>query len=668
MPETKTILSRNTKLAFTAVTVMLPFLAVLLLEGVLRVTGYGPDLSLCTKTTVRGIDYYAANGAVKGRYFSGRFFGGKGFSENVTPEYFVMPKPPGTYRIFCLGGSTTAGYPYGVLGSFSRFLQDRLQKTFPRKSIEVINFGITATNSFTVLDMTRDAIAYEPDLIIVYDGHNEFYGALGLASRESAGQARWLGLAYMRLTRLKTFLLLNDAIDIVRNLFSPAAPEDVSGTAMERLAKGKLVPYGSRLYQSGLEWYKVNMAETKRICEDHNVPIVFSSQVSNLRDLPPFVSEFSEGTTADMRALFTREYAAGAKAMEANDLSGAIAHLRTAVHADSLRADAHYSLARALDAKGDDTAAHAEYTAARDLDQLRFRQSSDFNDAVRALRGKNVFVGDCEKYFENGSPRGLIGNNFILEHLHPTLYGYFMLAKEYAQLLRDNNLIASPERWTKADSLSDDDLWNTRTVSPLDEQIGARRIAILTSSWPFRPQQAPAIPPGFDEPVAKIAAEVVSRSITWEKGAVLAAEFYQSHDSIGQAAACYRELIVHTPFNTSPYLRLAEMLIDRGNSKEGAAVLERSLVVEPSHKAYQLLGRLAYENKNYAESVRWLELSKEHAASIQERTDASMGLALCYFALGRPVEAESEAEYILTFNSGSESTHRFLDYIHSLNK
>jgi hypothetical protein len=666
MPKPKKILPAKTKAAFIAVTVMLPFLALLLLESGLRIAHYGPDISLCTKTTFHGIDYYSLNSAVRGRYFSSRFFGGKSFSDNATPEYFAMPKPPGTLRIFCLGGSTTAGYPYGVLGSFSRFLQDRLQKLFPKRSVEVINFGITATNSFTVLDMTREVMEYKPDFIIVYDGHNEFYGALGIASRESAGQARWLGLAYMSLTKWKSFLLLNDAIDLVKNIFTTPAAEDVAGTAMERLAKGKHVPYNSSLYTTGLEWYKENMQDAIRICEEKNVPIVFSTQVSNLKDRAPFVSEFSEGTSESARSLFASEYAAGKNAIGVNDVNGALGHLHAAVAADSLRADAHYELARCYDMKGDDSSALAEYAAARDLDQLRFRQSTDFNNAVLALRGKDVFVCDCEKFFSEESPRGLIGGNFILEHLHPTLYGYFLLAKAYARTLRENALITSADEWKKIDTLSDADLWNHRAATPIDEKTGLRRIEVLTSNWPFTTQPVPL--PAPTDPVEKLAADVVSHKINWEKATVMAAEYYQTLDSIDLAASCYRELMVHTPFNVSPYLRLSQMLVDHGREDEGTAVLTRSLTIEPSQLAYQLLGRVAYGKKKYDEALQWLAQSKDHASSIQERTDASMGLALTYFAMGRTAEAIAEAEYILTFNSGSESTHRFLDYVHSLSK
>lgn len=660
-------LTSSKRRAFIAVTLLLPVVGLLLLEAGLRIAGYGPDLSLCTKTTVRGVDYYAMNGGVRSRYFSGRFFGGKSVAENTAPEFFRMPKPADTYRIFCLGGSTTFGYPYGVLGSFSRFLQDRLQAVFPEKKIEVVNFGITATNSFTVLDMARDAVAYSPDLIIVYDGHNEFYGALGIASRESAGRMRALGLAYMRLTHLKTFLLVSDAVDAVRSLFASASADDLSGTAMERLAKGKTIPYGSPLYAGALDWYRENMDETARICGEAGVPVIFSTQVSNLRDLPPFVSEFSEQAVEQQRETFRRAFAEGMDAMKKNDLPRALASFTAASSADSLRADARYYMAKCLEQTGDTLGALRAYMKARDLDQLRFRQSDDFNNAVRALQGKNVFVCDAEEYLRQESAHGLIGNNLILEHLHPNLHGYFLLAKAYARTMKEHGLGATADIWARRDTVADASLWNRKIISPLDEAIGMRRIAILTSSWPFQPEGPAAAEnlslPAPTDPIGRIARDVVERAVTWERGMVMAADYFESQKMSPEAEACYRSLLVHTPFNASPYIRLAQLLAEHGREDEAVRILHQSTEVEPTHHAYQLLGRIAYTRGRFGEAIGALELAKQHAASIAERTDASLGLALTYFRMGRVQEAEAESHYILTFNPGSVQAKEMLRHL-----
>ena len=119
---------------FAAVTLLLPFALVAVLEVALRVAGYGPDLSLFTPVTVGGRTYLVMNPGVGKRYFPGT-----DFSPATSLDAFPREKAPGTFRIFCLGGSTTVGYPYWFNGSFSSFLRDRLRAIFPDKGIEVIN-------------------------------------------------------------------------------------------------------------------------------------------------------------------------------------------------------------------------------------------------------------------------------------------------------------------------------------------------------------------------------------------------------------------------------------------------------------------------------------------------------------------------------------------------
>ena len=115
------------------ITIAVPILLFACLELSLRLFNYGPDLSLFIGEAIGGQTYLRMNPEVKSRYFS-RF----PFTPTTSMDYFMMPKPKGTYRIFCLGGSTTVGYPYWYNGSFSSFLRDRLQRTFPEKAIEIV--------------------------------------------------------------------------------------------------------------------------------------------------------------------------------------------------------------------------------------------------------------------------------------------------------------------------------------------------------------------------------------------------------------------------------------------------------------------------------------------------------------------------------------------------
>ena len=89
-------------------------------------------------------------------------------------QSFAQPKAPNTYRIFTLGGSTTYGRPYDDNTSFSGWLRELLPAVDQSKNWEVINAGGISYASYRVAKLMEELIRYQPDLFIIYTGHNEF--------------------------------------------------------------------------------------------------------------------------------------------------------------------------------------------------------------------------------------------------------------------------------------------------------------------------------------------------------------------------------------------------------------------------------------------------------------------------------------------------------------
>ena len=407
---------------FKLIAVSIPIFFLVILEFSLRVFQYGPDLRLFTIDTVNGTPYYTLNPSVKNRYFNRIHF-----TPDPSPEYFLVSKPAGTFRIFCLGESTTVGYPYWYNGAFPAFLRDRLKAVFPERSIEVINLGITATNSYTVLDISKDLMDYEPDLFIVYDGHNEFYGVLGAASNDRVAPARWMTLLYLRMVHLRTFQL---ASSIVADIWSLAGKTPINyssrTTMMEQVARGKTIPYGNDIYNNGFDVFQTNLKELSDRCQRRNIPLILSTQASNIRDQNPFISNNSPGFSEQQRSRFKQLYASGIEFQSKGLLDSAIARFRSGIELDTLYADVHYRLAQCLDAKGKKEEAYHEYILARDYDELRFRTDSKFNNLIRSMDNhKDDYVADIEMVFKSHSQDSLIGHSLIFEHLHPKSRGHF---------------------------------------------------------------------------------------------------------------------------------------------------------------------------------------------------------------------------------------------------
>jgi len=92
------------------------------------------------------------------------------------PEFFPK-KPPGVYRIFVLGGSTSFGYPESIRSTADTYpfrLQAELRSRLGSAAVEVINAGVIGyTLRTSLVNFATRLTWYEPDLIIVYHAVND---------------------------------------------------------------------------------------------------------------------------------------------------------------------------------------------------------------------------------------------------------------------------------------------------------------------------------------------------------------------------------------------------------------------------------------------------------------------------------------------------------------
>jgi lysophospholipase L1-like esterase len=89
-------------------------------------------------------------------------------------EEFSLQKPPGTYRIVCLGGSTTYGIFMGNNQTYPSYLEEIVRKRCCSDKIEVINGGMTSATSAETLAIFLYKVApLEPDMVVFYEGYND---------------------------------------------------------------------------------------------------------------------------------------------------------------------------------------------------------------------------------------------------------------------------------------------------------------------------------------------------------------------------------------------------------------------------------------------------------------------------------------------------------------
>ena len=649
-PERPIIDNKTRARAFALFTALFPIFFFVLAEGILRAIPYGPDISLFAKEMINGVGYLVINPDVKARYFSR-----VAFSPNTSTDYFRATKEPGTFRIFCLGGSTTAGFPYGFPGSFSSFLRNRLDHMFPDRKIEIINLGMTATNSFTVLDMARELPAYDPDLILVYDGHNEFYGALGVASQESFFGSRWMTLAYLRLIHSKVVMMMRDLMVLAGEISSGVPREEQRGTMMERLARDQYIPYGGPVYRETREVFRQNLDDLAELCRSHGIPLIVSTQVSNLRGLPPFVSAFSPSlgpaTVQEIRNLMAR----GDSLWNTDGPNAALTAFTHVLALDSLYAIAHYRAARCLDSLDRTDAARQEYVRARDDDELRFRMSTDFNNLVRGKGdGANVVCADIDRLFRDNSPDAIIGNEYIVEHLHPNLRGYFLMAREYARMLRARQMIAPEPAWATRDTIPEERMWNDRPVTAFDSMLAARRVLLLTSEWPFVQIPKPVPPIPADDQLGSIVEQVTLGSMSWEEGHVAAARYFERVHDLDGAIREAQALAGALPLSVSAHLLLGQMLVKHHDNARALDAFATSLQLEQTAFAHRAIGGILADSGNLDAATPHLEEAFRRSATSHERADNGFLLGLTYAKSGRMADARRQLELVIRENPDFE--------------
>ena len=421
----------------------------------LRIFGYGERYELFHKVvSENNTEYYVMNSGISKKYFRNT-----GFKSDNQSDLFLKEKTDSTFRVFVQGASTVVGFPFYKNGSFPRLLKHRLSLTFPEKNIEVINTGITAVNSYTLWDLTDKIIEQEPDLVIIYAGHNEYYGALGAGSAVFIGNHPFLVRTYLKLKNLRFFQLLENAYSKVLESNRDAGYKVGETTLMEVMAREQQIPYDSEVYSAGIDQFKSNFQKIISKYQGHDIPVILSTLVSNERDIKPFISEDLEETKFE-------------EALENN--------LKAASEIAKKNAKAAYKLGQFYIEKQQDSA-KKYFHIAKELDLLRFRAPEEINEIIVELsEEENVYLVNSKEFFQANSKNGIIGNELMTEHVHPNVEGNFIIADAFYNKIKELQFINGWENF-----ISYEEAFQDIPITRIDSIRGKMIVEDLKRSWPY---------------------------------------------------------------------------------------------------------------------------------------------------------------------------------------
>ncbi|OQX95215.1 hypothetical protein B6I21_06565 [candidate division KSB1 bacterium 4572_119] len=584
---------------FRSILILLPFALLLLFEIFLRVIGYGPNLNLFV-TLENNPRYYKINPALGSRYFP---------SLSIKPQtsYDVMikEKPDNGFRIFVLGGSSAFGYPYGRNGAFSAFLKDRLDDYLPNRKVEIVNMAMCAVGSYSVRDIGLELLSYQPDALLIYAGHNEFYGALGVGSTEFISSSRGLVNFYLKLNRYKTLQLVRDVIKKVKSAAAKPNTRLQQKRLMEHMAGDKAIPINSELFLKARNLYRENIKDLIRQANKKGIPVFAGELVSNVRDIPPFHSFYQ---SAESKKQSEKLFENTRRLLAQKEFDMALKEIQQAARIDSQSAQFHFLKARCLEGLGKINQARENYIMGKDLDGLRFRAPEVLNQVLKDLAKQNQlnFV-PLIKIFESASPKKIIGNSLMTDHLHPNVSGYFLMGKSFFHSIQQNYRWRKNEQFGSCDS--DSVYWYKSGITALDLAEANFRIQILTNSWPFKDSVVTIENVNRDKNnlLHLLAISVIKEEKTWEQAKVELAQSFIRNRNFENALWEYESLIKLTPYNSSPYIQAAKIHMHQRRFEQAAKLFKKSLQIEPTVIAYQGIGEAFFHQGQPGKSLPFLD-------------------------------------------------------------
>lgn len=407
--------------------VVFALLLVGFLEGVLRIAGIGaPDASRTSRLDYQQLYFPTLERAT--------LPSGTEVLRPVDPrlpyQTILRHKTDDTIRLVTLGGSATAGLGYSPNVTFARYLERMARAALPSKNVEVLNLGIVALatkqEKLLVAEVCR---SYQPDLVIVYAGNNEFLEIH--AEKYAEAHADLVGRLRDRLMGTNLYRLVNHAVR--GRPKQPSLAEQNLSRDQLRLTQNQIIR-DIKMNESEIgeivDQYERNIAEMVAAAKETDTSILLLTVASNWKwrgreDLPPaWLDELveSDGLPESEKYRKVRE-----------ELTRRIQHAPPAERHEWL-----FRRALANEALEDFSAARDDYRAAFNADPHLRRALDVMAERVRRVgASESVAVLDVIEELARSARHGIVGFDEFYDYVHFTPKGALQVAAAlYEQLVR----------------------------------------------------------------------------------------------------------------------------------------------------------------------------------------------------------------------------------------
>ena len=543
-------------------------------------------------------------------------------------QRFPERKSAGTFRIFTLGGSTTYGRPFEDSTSFTGWLRAYLQAAAPERAWEVINAGAISYASYRVANVMEELLAYEPDLFIIYSGNNEF-----LERRTYSGllnQPPTLRSANRLLSHSRVYSLVRT----IRQRGEDEAREkyELTGEVDEILNRSTGLEVYERddtLRDQVLSHYRYNLTRMVTMARESGAEVLLVTVPVNEKDFPPFKSQFSDDVTELDRRRIQTILDEARTALDDGRIELAREALVEGGDIDPRYADTQYLLGRAWLLRGDHENAERCFRAAIEEDVCPLRALAPLNVAIHETAERLAvplvdFRAHLKDLAQEESGHRLLGDEFFLDHVHPTVAANGVLARRLVDAMSETGLLSVAPDWHERVGPQ----VTAEVEARADDDAYARAYKNLSKVLIWAGKKAEA------EKYTRQAETLLAED--WEVQYNAGVVKMEGGDVEG-AIASFRESIRLNPQAAIAYDYLSAALGAMGKLDEAITYGEKAVELDPA---------LAIAHSNLAASYitrgDWVDAETSARAAIEidpAFADAYNNLGNAYFAMGRLDEA-----------------------------
>lgn len=446
---------------------------------------------------------------------------------------FKAQKDRSKFRIFIIG-EPHPSKPFNPNSHFAHMLNGFLQQSFPDKEMEIIPISFSSASSFIQLKICSEILKYEPDLVILLPGRDEFTGAHSIAGNI-----------------------------IHRNIsdFSILPHSKIYQKVTCLFDKKYISELNPKLLKQSVSFFENNLEKAVLSLRKKNIQVAIVNNSANLADYIP-ESRFCSSDSTWLKTVYEN----GKKAYESYNYDLAHECFSNVIEKEKTHAGSLYYLGKIAQTDRNYALAKQYFLKAQKFDLSKARPGEVLNRSIFRI----AIVLDCKLIdlnacFVNNSEGGIPGKN-LFSGLHPNLLGNFLLAGECFKVVKET---IDEENSSQPSALA---------LSEFDFLFN-RKMAEKTNCDSIYPETGKT-----DSFTQKIMKSFSEREITWEESMNRLYNYYISRKDYQNAFTVIRNLALENPYNTEINNRASETAAILGDSQQVVHYAKKVYSQKPNEK------------------------------------------------------------------------------------